>query len=150
MPNDTYMDMGGYQFGLETAAYNEVRRQWQWRWAQQDVLNGRPYQQYIGPGHVELSLNGYVTPHFKGGLGQVDEMRAEADRGEPLQVVDSLGNVWGDFVITQISETRRDIGPAGLPMRIEFRLQLMSTELNRGGEEAAAATSTSAPLQFNT
>ena len=79
------------------------------------------------PGLAELSLRGYVTPHFKGGLGQVDAMRTEADRGEALQVVDALGDVWGDFVVTQISETRRAVGPAGLPLRIEFVLTLCST-----------------------
>ena len=53
-----------------------------------------------------------MTPHFKGGLRQVDAMRAEAGRGEALQFVDSLGNVWRDFVLTGITEKRRYIGPA--------------------------------------
>ena len=131
MANDVYLSLGDYRFGIETAAYEDIKRMWEWRWAQQDVLGAKPFQQYVGPGHTGLSIAGYVTPHFKGGLRQVDAMRAEADKGEPLQVVDSLGNVWGDFVITKIAETRRDIGPAGLPLRIEFSLTLLSTEIDR-------------------
>ena len=98
MPNDVYLSLGNYRFGVETAAYEQVRRAWAWRWAQQDVLGARPFQQYVGPGRAELVVSGYVTPHFKGGLRQVDAMRAEAERREALQLVDSLGDVWGDFV----------------------------------------------------
>ena len=123
------MDVGGYQFGIETAPYEQIRRTWAWRWPQQDVLGARPFQHYLGAGATELLVSGYITPHFKGGLGQIDAMRAEADRGEPLVVVDSLGNDWGDFVITELVETRRDVGPAGLPLRIEFRLTLLSTDV---------------------
>lgn len=133
MANDVMLKVGRYQFSLETAAYETLRREFAWRWAQQDVLDARPFQQYVGPGHVELSIRGYVTPHFKGGLGQVDAMRAEADSGEPVAVVDSLGTNWGDFAITMIVETRREIGPAGLPLRIEFKLTLLSTDLHGGG-----------------
>lgn len=140
MANEPMMALGNYRFGVETAPYEQIRRTWAWRWAQQDVLGARPFQQYVGPGHTELAVNGYVTPHFKGGLGQVDAMRAEADRGEPLPVEDSLGNVWGDFVIVEIVETRRDIGPAGLPLRIEFRLTLLSTELRDQSSQGATAT----------
>lgn len=132
MASDVMMAVGEYRFSIETAGYEEVRRQWQWRWAQQDVLDAAPFQQFVGAGHTELVIRGYVTPHFKGGLRQVDNMRAEADRGEALQVVDSLGNVWGDFVIAEITETRRATGPAGLPLRIDFRLMLRSTDVDRG------------------
>ena len=133
MANDVMLKVGRYQFSIETAGYETLRREFAWRWAQQDVLGAKPFQQHIGPGHVELAINGYVTPHFKGGLRQVDDMRAEADPGEPVSVVDSLGTNWGDFAITKIVETRREIGPAGLPLRIDFKLTLLSTELHGGG-----------------
>lgn len=127
MANDPMMDMGGFQFGIETAPYEQLRRTWAWRWVPQDVLNAPPSYQYVGTGHEELVINGYITPHFKGGLHQVEAMRREARKGETLIVVDSLGDVWGTFVITEIVETKRDVGPAGLPFRIEFRLTLLST-----------------------
>lgn len=63
-----------------------------------------------------------MTPHLKGGLPQVDAVRAGAERGEALQLVDSLGDVCGDFVVAGITETRRDIGPADLPLRPEFQV----------------------------
>ena len=147
MPNDPMMTLGGeegYQFGIETAPYDQVRRQRSWRWAQQDVLGERPFQQYVGPGHTEITISGYVTPHFKGGLRQIEYMAALADAGEPRQLVDSLGNVWGDFVITQIAETRRGIGPAGLPLRIEFSLTLVSTNLEQSPQAAAQSAAASA------
>ena len=39
-----------------------------------------PLQQYVRPGHAELVINGYVTPHFKGGLRQAHALRAEVNR----------------------------------------------------------------------
>ena len=144
MANDTMLAVGDYRFGLETAAYENIKRTWAWRWAQQNLLATEPFQQYVGPGHAELVINGYVTPHFKGGLHQVDAMRAEADKGEALSIVDSLGHIWGDFVITGITETRRDIGPIGLPLRIEFQVTLVSTVVDRT-TPAGATGAPSAP-----
>jgi len=40
----------------------------------------------VGTGSAELVVSGYLTPHFKGGLWQVNAMRAEA-----LHLVDSTG-----------------------------------------------------------
>ena len=133
MPNDVQLSLGDYRFGLENAAYEQSRRAWAGRWVQQDVFVTRPFQQYLGPGHTGRVINGNVTPHFNGGLRQLGAMRAGAGRGEALQLVDSLGDVWRDFVITGITETRRGIGPAGLPFRIAFQMTMRSTEVNRQG-----------------
>lgn len=128
MPNDVMMDVGGYQFSLSTAAYEEIKRAWAWRWQQHDVIGTQPFQDFVGAGHTELTISGYVTPHYKGGLRQVDAMVAEADRGEPLSVVDSLGYIYGAFVIVEVDEVRKEIGPAGQPLRIDFRMVLRSTD----------------------
>ena len=46
-------------------------------------VRARAFQQYVRPGHAELVSNGYVAPHFKGGLGQVHALRAEVNRQGP-------------------------------------------------------------------
>ena len=76
-----------------------------------------------------------MTPHFWGGLRQLGAMRAGADRGEALPLVDSLGDAWRDFVIAGITGTRRGIGPAGLSLKIAFQMTLRSTEVDRQGPQ---------------
>ncbi|MDE0434057.1 MAG: phage tail protein [Bryobacterales bacterium] len=57
-------------------------------------------------------------------MGQLDRMRAEAARGEPLDLSTGDGSIMGKWVITRIEETRRVLDADGAPRRIEFRLQL--------------------------
>jgi phage protein U len=59
-------------------------------------------------------------------------MRTEAGKGEPLELVDGLGNVHGLWVITEVEETRKVLSAEGVPRRIDFRLQI-----KRYGEDAA-------------
>lgn len=69
----------------------------------------------------------------------MNAMRVERDRGRALQLVDSLGDVWGNFCVTGITEARRDVGPARLPLRTRFRVTLRATEINRQEPGALAA-----------
>lgn len=120
------MALGTYRFGLETAAYDTLTRSDSYRWVQQDRLGTKPAQQFIGPGPTTIQLPGVILPHFKGGLGQLDAMRAEADKGEELDLIDSLGKNWGKFCIKLIDETQSRLIASGQPRRIEFRVELIS------------------------
>ena len=42
-----------------------------------------PFRQYVRPGHARLVINGYVTPHFKGGLRQARALPAKVNRQRP-------------------------------------------------------------------
>jgi len=69
-------------------------------------------------------LDGVIYPSFKGGLGQIEAMRALADAGKPLQLVDGLGRIWGAWVITEIGDTRTVFADDGQPRKLEFRIKL--------------------------
>ena len=84
MASSYLMALGDYRFSLETAAYQELTRSTEYRWQSQDRLRHRPAQQYLGPGREEITLNGMIYPSFRGGLGQLDRMRQEAEKGTPL------------------------------------------------------------------
>ena len=124
------MALGEYRFSVSTAAYQEFTHSAEFRWASQERLGRLPARQYLGPGEETISLRGTLHPHFRGGLGQMDRMRAEAARGEPLEMSEGTGRIWGKWVITRVEETRRVFDADGAPRRIEFRLQLA-----RYGEE---------------
>lgn len=118
------MALGFYHFSLETSAYQQLQRSISYRWQAQDRINNDPAMQFIGPGAEQINLEGVIYPHFKGGLGQIEGMKASADIGTPLLMVDGTGRVWGRWVILQIEETREIFLKNGVPRKISFRLSI--------------------------
>ncbi|MES9830486.1 MAG: phage tail protein [Candidatus Thiodiazotropha sp.] len=130
--NRVMMQLGEYQFGIESAVYEQLRRSTAYRWQGQDRIGRRPAQQFAGVGQETISLTGRIYPFYKGGLGQLDKMRAEAGQGEPRILVDGLGRIWGKWAVTRIDETQSTLMPDGVPEKIDFSLELV-----RYGEDAA-------------
>ena len=125
MPTDTHlMKLGNFTFAISTAAYGELARTAEYRWARQDRIGRAPARQFIGPGDDTIELRGTIYTTYRGGLGQVDAMRAEAGRGEPLRLVGGTGTVFGLWVILRIRETGKTFLPGGAPRQIDFELSL--------------------------
>ena len=118
------MMLGSYPFMIETAAYEQLSRESAWRWKSQSRIGRKPAQQYLGPDAQTIRMNGYILPEFAGGQGQMAQIRSSGDKGQPLKLVDGRGFVWGDFVITSLSETQTHFSPTGLPKRIDFQITL--------------------------
>lgn len=116
--------LGGYRFSVETAAYQELVRAAEYRWTAQPRLGRRPARQFLGPGGDSITLRGVVFPHHRGGLGQLDAMRDEAGRGEPLPLVAGDGRVLGRWVVLRIEETQPAHWSDGLPRRQDFQIEL--------------------------
>jgi len=132
MLSTVMMALGAFRFGVLGGSYQEASRKASYRWEQQDRLGRDPAQQYLGPGAEEITLSGVILPHYRGGLRQVEAMRAIARTGTPLMLVDGLGWVWQRWVITEVTETKSVLFADGTPRRIEFRVVLRSY-----GEDAA-------------
>lgn len=118
------MILGEYHFSLTTAAYQELRRSNTYRWQTQERLQRLPAQQFIGLGTETLDIKGTIYPHYQGGIKQLNMMRAQADRGEPLLLVDGIGFIWGLWVVLQIDETQSVMLTNGQPRKLEFQLRL--------------------------
>ena len=118
------MRLGVYKFSLDTAAYQELSRTAEYRWARQERIGTNDALQFTGLGPETLELRGVVFPLFRGGLDQVKKMRAQASLGVPLPLIDGLGKVWGLWALEQISERQSIFMPRGAPKRIEFDLRL--------------------------
>jgi phage protein U len=123
--------LGPFTFGLDTAAYQRWTRDRSERWAQADPIGARPALQHLGAGLETLELSGVIHPHFRGGLGQLDDMRRLAAEGEPLQLVTGEGDVLGRWVIASVRERARLFLPGGAPREIRFDLSL-----RRWGDDA--------------
>ena len=120
------MALGAFRFGIAQGDYQELRREASWRWPVQERLGRAPASQFTGPGVQTVTLSGVIYPHFKGGLRQLDAMRALAGLGRPMMLVDGLGFVFDTWCITEIAETRSVLMRDGAPRRIEFQVALES------------------------
>ena len=133
---DIMMVLGAYFFSIDTAAYQDLVRTNEYRWPSQDRITRKPALQYVGPGHETICLNGVIYPEYKGGLYQMELLRAEAGLDVPQLLVDGTGLVWGKYVIERIEETKTVFFSDGTPRKIEFKL-----DLRRYGDDADGALS---------
>lgn len=120
------MALGSFRFGVNGAHHQGLRRIAHYRHAELNRLGRAPATQYIGPGMQEISLEGVIYPHFKGGLRQVDLMRAQAGLGLPMMLTDGMGWVWQRWVISEVEERKTVFMADGAPRRIEFSVTLKS------------------------
>jgi phage protein U len=121
---DVMMVLGTYAFALSSAAYQEFTRSSAYTWAEQPLIGGRPALQFTGIDAETVTLRGTIYPTFRGGLRQVDAMRALAGRGAPLRLVSGLGSNLGAWVIEKISEGHTVFFSDGTPRKIDFDLTL--------------------------
>lgn len=118
------MALGELRFSVEAAAYDRLRDVAAYRWTAQDRLGRTPALQYLGPGERTVELDGTIYPHHRGGLGQVDRMRALAALGEPLLMVSGRGDILGLWAIARVEEDQSHHLRAGEPRKQTFRLAL--------------------------
>lgn len=132
---DVLMTLGdgqtSFRFSVDTAAYQSLVRKTDWRWPAQDRLWSDPARQFTGRGSDEITLEGVVLPAYRGGLAQIDAMRALADAAlrdgsgaRPLSLVTGYGEVLGRWVITGLEEEQPTIGERGVALEQRFRLTL--------------------------
>ena len=118
------MQLGSFQFGITTAAYQELKRTTEYRWAAQDRFGQREALQFTGPGSETITLSGVVYPEWRGGSGQVERMRTVASAGLPQQLVSGFGDMLGRWVIERVEESQAVFAAGGAPRKQEFTLNL--------------------------
>jgi phage protein U len=114
-----------YFFNLDTAAFDELRRSTEFRWASQERLSRRPAQQAVGLGDEKITLKGAIFPGFKGGLKQLETLRAIGARLEPLSLVTGYGDVLGNWCLKSIEEEQSALMQGGIPRKQGFTLEFV-------------------------
>jgi phage protein U len=120
--------LGNFTFGIDTAAFQELQRTSTYKWQAKERIGRRPAQQNTGRGADTITLNGVIYPHYRGGLGQIEALRAQAVTGEPLPLIyafEAVGQYCGLWCVTSIEEARTVFFDNGTPRRIEFQLSLV-------------------------
>lgn len=114
-----------YYFNLDTAAFDELTRSTEFRWASQERLSRRPAQQAVGQGDEKLTLKGTIYPGFKGGLKQLDTLRTIGGRLQPLTLTTGYGEVIGTWCLKAINEEQGALLHGGIPRKQGFSLEFV-------------------------
>ncbi|WP_411386987.1 phage tail protein [Pseudomonas sp. MPB03] len=115
-----------YYFNLDTAAFEELRRQTSFRWAGQERLTRSIAQQAVGQGEDKISLKGAIFPGFKGGLKQLDTLRSIGRRLQPVNLTTGYGEVLGTWCLLSIEEDQSNLLAGGIPRKQSFSLEFVS------------------------
>lgn len=114
-----------YTFNLDTAAFDELRRSTEFRWASQERLGRRPAQQGVGMGDEKITLKGVIFPGFKGGLKQVDTLRTLGAQLQPLTLTTGYGDVLGTWCLKSVDEEQSSLMAGGIPRKQAFTLEFV-------------------------
>lgn len=123
------MQLGDFQFGISTAAYQQLRRSTAYTWAAQDRFGKMPALQHTGPGSDSITLTGVIFTSYRGGIGQLKTLRSVAAIGQPQLLVDGDGHLLGRWVIESVEESQSVFAAFGRPRKQEFTLQLRKREI---------------------
>lgn len=121
---DVMLQLGAYQFSVNRAAYQELSRSAEYRWASQERVGAVDALQFTGYGAETIEVRGVIYPEYKGGLGQIDRMRAQASIGFPLPLISGQGRVLGLWVVEAVREGQRVFARGGAARRQDFDMRL--------------------------
>jgi phage protein U len=124
MANDTMLALGAFRFSISTAAYQQLERQSSYKWEEVERFGQAPLMQYCGYDSETISLQGTILPEYKGGLGQMSQMRVQASLGIALPLVTGTGNYYGLWVVESITEAQEVFWSNGQPRKIDFQINL--------------------------
>lgn len=124
------MALGQFVFSLPTLAYQQLQRQRNWRHAGTSRVGARAANQFLGPGDDTINLQGTVLPEFGNRAGLVDIAKM-ADSGAAWALVDGQGAVYGQWVITDLSEDGTLFDRNGHPKRLAFTIALKRVDDDR-------------------
>jgi phage protein U len=116
--------LGPFRFALSTTAYDELSRSSKWDWKPVDRVGSMPALQFTGPQNDTITINGRIIPGFTGGVEQIARMRALADLGKPMPLIDGTGRLHGLWVIESVEETGSRHFKDGYPRMVTFDIGL--------------------------
>jgi len=120
----TLMMLGGFKFSLNTAVFQELNRNTSYSWPAQERVGNWDALQFTGPGVDRIRLPGVIYPQFRGGLGQVENLRSLASQGRPLRLIGADGSILGLWVIEGVEEFQAVFEADGTFKRQDFTVSI--------------------------
>ncbi len=112
------LSLGPYKFTPISLKYSKENR-----WSVIECIDKMPSLQNIGRGVENVDIEGVIYLNI---LNRVNQLKNMKEAEKPHILVDSLGNILGQFVITRLEEKQMYFLPSGLPRKVEFSLSLKS------------------------
>jgi phage protein U len=127
-----FAKLGDFSFELQTLSPDRIERETDYRWVRQDPLGAAPIQQFIGdqrgrPHEDRMTISGVSHPAFTGSFDQLKKLRDMAAAGKPLRLIyadTKVGENLGLWIIRKIKEGRSIFMAEGVPLKVEFTLEL--------------------------
>ena len=113
------LSLGPHKFTPTSLRYSKEKR-----WSVVECIGKMPSLQNIGQGAENIDIEGVIYLNNLNGLNQLNCMEEAEKKQEPRTLVDSLGNVLGQFVIVRLEEKQTSYFPSGLAKKVEFSLSL--------------------------
>lgn len=120
--------LGEFRFGVDTIPYSAIEQTTKFKWREQGRIGNDPKLQFLGTEAKKVTLNGVFFPSLRGGYEQMPALIEQADKGEPLAMVDSRGNSLGLWVVEEVGERLTHLYADGLPRKNQFRIQIKRYE----------------------
>ena len=118
-----------FYFGLNTAAFDSLRRQSQYNLATQERL-GRPQAlQAVNQGGESLTLSGVIFAQMAG-MTQLNALRRIGFQMKPVELIAGHGETLGRWYLASVSEDQSDLMADGAP-----RKQTFTVEFKRYGDD---------------
>jgi uncharacterized protein len=118
------MCLGLFVFGMQTAAYQELQRQMEWKHQTTSRVGTRDAHQFTGLGEETITLSGWIAPELTGTALSLDALRFMADTGQSWILVQGTGRIYGSYVITNMTEGKTIFETNGDAKRIDFSITL--------------------------
>lgn len=120
----TMLRIGSFSFNVNTAAYQSLKRSTEYKWSAQERFGQLDALQFTGPGQDSITLDGVILPAYRGGTGQIENLRRLAALGMPQLLMSGLGDIMGLWVIEAVEEGQGVFAALGIPRRQEFTLRI--------------------------
>jgi phage protein U len=118
------LTLGLFVFGMDTAAYDKLRHQVEWRHGKSERHQARDASQFLGPGEEAIEISGVLVPEIAGSYAAFERIVEMGDTGEDQPLLDGTGKVFGHFRIVRFEREHLTVMGGGLPRAVGFTLQL--------------------------
>ncbi|KAF0115503.1 MAG: tail formation protein phage P2 GpU [Hyphomonadaceae bacterium] len=118
------MTLGIFIFQIDTAAFLELQRTTNWRFANSERFGARPATQFVGAGGDKITLPCLIYPGQIGKYSAIETLREMAGTGNQFTMLNGSGDVVGEFIILSMNETQSYFTIGGLAKKIDFSIEL--------------------------
>ncbi|WP_273837829.1 phage tail protein [Providencia rettgeri] len=120
--------LGLFVFQLNTTPYQMMQINQKYRYGVNNRVGKRPAVQFIGLDNDDIILSGTLLPSLTGGRLSLLVLEKMAETGRAWSLIDGTGNIYGMYVIEEITQSKSEFFVDGAPRKIDFTLKLKRTD----------------------